>query len=100
MPVVPFTARPNQSQPILKADPTFLMMAAAELHEAGRLVEPSLDITSQAQKADRQKTANDWPQGTSPEVRKAFDDRLKAGDITKDQYNKAMRDPRQFQDNP
>lgn len=41
MPVVPFTSRPNQSQPIPKVDPTFLMMAAAELHEAGRLVEPS-----------------------------------------------------------
>lgn len=40
MPVVPFTARPGQSQPLPKVDPTFLMMAAAELHEAGRLVEP------------------------------------------------------------
>lgn len=40
MPVVPFTSRPNQSQPLPKIDPTFLMMAAAELHEAGRLVEP------------------------------------------------------------
>lgn len=39
MPVVPFSRSP--SGPTLpKADPTFLMMAAAELHEAGRLVEP------------------------------------------------------------
>lgn len=85
----------------------FLLMAAADLHEAGRLVEPSepagmaigppMDITSQAQKADRQKTANDWPEGTSREVRKTFDDALKSGGITREQYNKAMRDPRQFQ---
>lgn len=40
MPVVPFTQRSTQSQPIPKVDQTFLMMAAAELHEAGRLVEP------------------------------------------------------------
>jgi hypothetical protein len=44
MPVVPFTARPNQSQPIPKADPTFLMMAAAELHEAGRLIESQEEL--------------------------------------------------------
>lgn len=41
MPVVPFTQRQGQSQPLPKVDPTFLMMAAAELHEAGRLVEPT-----------------------------------------------------------
>lgn len=44
MPVVPFTQSPNQSQPIPQADPTFLMAAAADLHEAGRLVEPNDQI--------------------------------------------------------
>lgn len=46
MPVVPFTQRSAQSQPIPKVDPTFLMMAAAELHEAGRLVEPPIEERS------------------------------------------------------
>lgn len=41
MPVVPFTPRPGQSQPNPRVDPTFLMIAAVDLHEAGRLVEPS-----------------------------------------------------------
>lgn len=40
MPVVPFTQRQGQAQSLPKADPTFLMMAAAELHEARRLIEP------------------------------------------------------------
>lgn len=56
-----------------------------------------LDITSQSQKADIQRNANRWPEGTSPEVRRTFDELLKAGTITLDIYNKAMRDPRQFQ---
>lgn len=42
MPVVPFT-RLGQSQPLPQVDQTYLMMAAAELHEAGRLVEPAFD---------------------------------------------------------
>lgn len=46
MPVVPFTALPNQSQPIPKVDQTYLMMAAAELHEAGCLFEPTPMTTS------------------------------------------------------
>lgn len=40
MPVVLFTQRSDQSQPMPKVDPTFLMMAASDLHEADRLVEP------------------------------------------------------------
>lgn len=40
MPVVPFVAKPNGTNAIPKVDPTMLMMAAAELHEAGRLIEP------------------------------------------------------------
>lgn len=46
MPVVPFTARSSQSQPIPRVDQTFLMMAAAELHEAGRLVESGSEATT------------------------------------------------------
>lgn len=102
MAIVPFqrpTPQVRVPNPEPQIDDTYLAIAAAGMHEMDRLFEP-LDITSQAQKADTQKTATDWPKGTSPEVRKTFDDRLKAGDITKDQYNKAMRDTRQFQDNP
>lgn len=40
MPVVPFTQRQGQGQSLPKADPTFLMMAVSDLHEADRLVEP------------------------------------------------------------
>lgn len=42
MPVVPFAAQRahRQGPDLSQVDPTFLMMAAAELHEAGRLVEP------------------------------------------------------------
>lgn len=39
MPVVPFAGR--QSKPLPPVDPTFLMIAAVDLHEAGRLVEPT-----------------------------------------------------------
>lgn len=101
MPVVPFnrSPQPKVPSPQPEVDDTYLAIAAAGMHDMGKLFEP-MDITSQAQKADMQKTATDWPKGTSPEVRKTFDDRLKAGDITREQYNKAMRDPRQFQDNP
>lgn len=55
-----------------------------------------MDITSQAQKADMQKKSNKWPEGTHPDVIRIFDGLLKSGDITKEQYLKAMRDPRQF----
>ena len=93
-----------QNQPI--PPPVFLAMATAQTHAAGRLLNPDpdpaagppMDITSQAQKAEMQKTAKDWPEGTSPEVRNTFDKALKSGDITREQYNKAMRDPRQFQE--
>lgn len=41
MPVVPFTQRqPTRQQP----SPTYLMMAAADLHEAGMLVQPDGQI--------------------------------------------------------
>jgi hypothetical protein len=69
-----------------------ILMAAAQMQS-----ERPMDITSLAQKADLQKTAKDWPEGTSSYVRKTYDDALKSGGITQDQYNKAMRDPRQFQ---
>lgn len=108
MPVVPITKQPTPGrkggpQPSAPMPPEpFQLMAAAQMHAEGRLIDPEagrpMDITSQAQKADRQKTANDWPEGTSPFIRKTFNDALKSGGITQEQYNKAMRDPRQFQE--
>lgn len=104
MPVVPITQariKPKGLPDVPSPSEPFALMAAAQMHAEGRLIDPNagkpLDITSQAQKADMQSKANSWPEGTAPEVIKTFTDRLKAGDITQDQYNKAMRDPRQFQ---
>lgn len=99
MPVVPFSAAtrskasPSASPP---AEP-FALMAAAQMHAEGRLVEPPLDITSSAQKADLQKKANSWPEGTAPEVQNTMNKLLRDGTISRDQYNRVMRDPRQFQ---
>lgn len=43
MPVVPFTSRDAMSPaPQPKVPDVYLMMAAADLHEAGRLFEPSI----------------------------------------------------------
>lgn len=104
MPVVPITQRqPTTGRsvglqpPSAMPDEPWALMAAAQMHSEGRLVQP-MDITSQAQKADLQTKANTWPKGTSPEVRSTFDRLLKDGSISKDQYLKAMRDPRQFQE--
>lgn len=58
MPTVPYNSNPNQSQPFPKVNPTFLMMAAAELHEAGRLVEP---IGSEATIYDKAPKLNKGP---------------------------------------
>ncbi len=99
MPVVPFSpVAPSAPKPVDPAQEPWLLMAAAQMDAQGRLIEKPLDITSQAHKADRQKSATTWPEGTDPEVRRTFDKSLKDGTITKDQYNKAMRDPRQFVD--
>lgn len=76
-----------------------MLMAAAQMHEQGQLITPPMDIRSGAQIRGTMGSATDWPEGTSPEVRKTFDDSLKSGDITRDQYLKAMRDPRQIGDN-
>lgn len=107
--IVPFSQPTTFRQPPPEAQPTYLAIAAAQMHADSRLFAPDqepasitidkpLDITSQAQKADMQKTARDWPEGTSPEVHGTYDKLLRSGTITKDQYNKAMHDPRQFQE--
>jgi len=108
MPVVPFNRSLANGAPAPQVDQNFMAMATAEFYKAGffdapvtdnRPVGSPMDITSPAQKGELQKTAKDWPEGTDPSVKKIFNDRLKAGDITREQYNKAMRDPTQFTGN-
>lgn len=104
--MVPTIQAPKGKAPLPQLSPTMLLMAAADMHAQGQLIAqpddsagPPMDIRSGAQIRGTMGSATDWPEGTSPDVRKTFDDRLKSGDITKDQYLKAMRDPRQIEDN-
>lgn len=55
MPVVPFAPRPDAppSQRTSPIDQTYLLMAAADLHDAGRLFEPPPPPESLSQSVDR-----------------------------------------------
>lgn len=98
MAVVPFSG-PKPQQQLPDVDPSFLQMAGAVIHEEQQsYVGSPMDIRSGAARRDAQKSANDWPEGTSSTVRKTYNNLLKDGSITPEQYNKAMRDPRQIGD--
>ena len=66
MAVVPFSPQAQGPRPLPPLDPHFLLMAAAQMHSEGRLIEPGSDPTIPATVQDHDSPAVPEPELYTP----------------------------------